>query len=72
MVWMASYRKEVKKLLKDAEEQGWRVEKKKAGWMLYSPDGVTKVMIHKTASDHRALDNAISLMRPGGFDSKER
>jgi hypothetical protein len=64
----SSYQKGVKKLKKQAMEQGWREAEKNAGWMLYSPDGVTKVMIHKTASDHRALDNLISEMRPGGFD----
>lgn len=64
---MASYSKEVKNLLKQAEKQNWRVKEKKKGWMLYSPDGVTKVMIHKTASDHHALDNAVSEMRRGGF-----
>jgi len=25
-------------------------------------------MIHKTASDHHALDNALSEMRKGGFE----
>lgn len=68
MVQLASYAKDVKNLLKEAEKQGWRVQEKKKGWMLYSPDGVTQVMIHKTATDHHALDNAISLMRPGGFE----
>lgn len=64
---MASYSKEVKNLLKQAEKQNWRVKEKKKGWMLYSPDGNMKVMIHKTASDHHAFDNAVSEMRKGGF-----
>lgn len=65
---MASYQKEVKKLLREAEKQNWRIEEKKKGWMVYSPNGVTKVLIHKTASDSQhALGNAISLMRAGGF-----
>lgn len=67
---MASHRKELKRLLPEAEQQGWRVKDKKSGWMLMSPDGVTKVMLHKTASDNRALDNAISEMRAGGFEWK--
>ena len=38
------------------------------GWMLLSPDGQTKVTIHKSASDaQHAIDNAVSLMRKGGF-----
>jgi hypothetical protein len=65
---MASYRKAAKRLLREAEAQGWRVKDKTKGWMLMSPDGVTKVMIHKTASNHHALDNAISEMRAGGFE----
>ena len=32
-----------------------------------SPDGKTKVMAHKTASDHHALGNLLSEMRVGGF-----
>jgi DNA invertase Pin-like site-specific DNA recombinase len=64
----SSYQKELRKLKNEALKQGWREAEKKAGWMLYSPDGVTKVMIHKTASDHRALDNLVSEMRSGGFE----
>ena len=64
----SSYQKGLKKLKKQAMEQGWREADKKAGWMLYSPDGVTQVMIHKTASDHRALENLIAEMRGGGFE----
>jgi len=36
--------------------------------MVMSPDGVTKVTIHKTTSDSQhGLENAISEMRKGGF-----
>ena len=44
---MASYQKEVEAVLRAAEEQNWRIKPKKNGWMLMSPDGVTKVMIHQ-------------------------
>ena len=30
--------KELKKLLKSLEAQGWRVERRKKGWMAYPPD----------------------------------
>lgn len=62
-----SYQKDIKKLIKQAEAQGWRRKDKKSGWMLYSPDGTTQVMIHKSASDARALGNIISLISDGGF-----
>lgn len=64
----ASYKKAIKKLRKMAEEQHWREQEKKGGWMLYSPDGVTKVMVHKTASDPHAFGNLLSEMRSGGFE----
>lgn len=62
-----AYQKGIRKLIKQAKEQGWRVKDKRSGWMLYSPDGTTQVMIHKTASDSHALGNIISIMREGGF-----
>lgn len=61
-------RKETKNLIRKLQAQGWRLKEIKAGWMAYSPDGVTKVTIHKTPSDHRAWGNMISLLRKGGFD----
>ncbi len=62
-----AYQKDIRKLIKQAKEQGWRVKDKRSGWMLYSPDGITQVMIHKTASDSRELGNIISLMPNSGF-----
>jgi hypothetical protein len=64
-----AYQKGIRKLRKQAMEQGWREAEKKSGWMLYSPDGTTQVMIHKTASDSHALGNIVSVMRDGGFKS---
>jgi hypothetical protein len=40
-----AYQKGIRKLRKQAMEQGWREAEKKAGWMLYSPDG------HHTSHD---------------------
>lgn len=61
-------RKETKHLIRKLQAQGWRLKEIKAGWMAYSPDGITKVTIHKTPSDHHAFANTIALLRKGGFD----
>ncbi len=63
-----SGKKEIQRLVKKLREQGWRVEETTAGYMAFSPDGVTKVLFHKTPSDHRAMRNTISRLRKGGFD----
>jgi hypothetical protein len=55
------------RLVRKAEKQGWRVRETKSGWMLFSPDGVTKVSVHKTPSDHRWHRNTIRDLRKGGF-----
>lgn len=60
--------KELTRLIRQLEEQGWHVEATKSGWMAYSPDGINKTSIHKTPSDHRAWKNLISNLRKGGFD----
>lgn len=57
--------KEYRKLIKEAEAAGGRVEKKNAGVMIYGPTGM--VMMHTTASDHRALANARSELRKAGL-----
>lgn len=38
-------------LVKRARAQGFRVEKKKKGWMVLTENGQGAVMIHKTLSD---------------------
>lgn len=59
---------DLRKVLRAAEEQGWRVERGKKGqYKLYSPDGEGMVTLHQSHSDHRALKNAISIMRRYGF-----
>lgn len=59
--------KELRKLRKQAEAQGWRFVERKNAWLAYSPDGETIVTIHLTSSDHRAMRNTIAQMRKGGF-----
>lgn len=67
-----SYQKTIKKIRKQAEEQGWREKEKDSGWMLLAPDKENKVLIHKTASDRRALANILSEMRKYGFVWQDR
>lgn len=66
-----SDKKEIQKLLRNLRAQGWRVVETKAGrYKVYSPDGVTMVVVHKTPSDHRWLQNTIRDLRKGGYDPK--
>jgi hypothetical protein len=64
-----SLKKEVRTLVKQAEEQGFTVKEKKKGWLLLTPNGQGAVMIHKTPSDHRALKNELARLRRYGFKS---
>lgn len=60
--------KEAKKLVKAAKKwEGWRVEEKKNGWMLYPPNKeYPGVMIHKTMSEQRGWQNKLSELRRYG------
>ena len=69
---MAS-KKDTKELLKEAEGQGWRIEKTKGGhWRVFSPDGAGIVYVASTPSDHRGFKNTIAKMRQYGFKWKGR
>lgn len=63
-----SLSKDTRKLVKEVERQGWRVEDRGQRWLCFSPNGHTIVTIHKTPSDHRAIRNTLSELRKGGFD----
>ena len=66
-----SQRKDLKKLLRAAQAQGWRVELGKGGhFTLYAPDGVGRVTMSSTPSDRRALMNTVAYMRQFGFEWK--
>lgn len=70
---MASAKKDLKKILAEAERQGWRVQLLKSGhYRLYAPDGKSIVHAASTPSDHRAVDNMIAQMRAYGFTWKGR
>lgn len=59
--------KEVKKIIRELERQGWRVERRKSKSTAFSPDGVTQVPIHHTPSDGKGLKNLVSQLKRGGY-----
>lgn len=60
--------KEIRKLLKSLEAQGWRVEQLKSGhYRAYAPDGVGIVHIPGTPSDHRSIRNTLAQLRQHGY-----
>lgn len=70
---MANPQKEIKEIVKAAEEQGWRVKATKRGHlMFFAPDGINKVTAGGTPSDYRALANLLSDLRRYGFEWKGR
>jgi predicted RNA binding protein YcfA (HicA-like mRNA interferase family) len=70
---VASVRKELKEIVRAAEEQGWWVDRTSKGHLLfYAPDGENIVTTGGTPSDHRALANLISRLRRHGFVWKGR
>jgi predicted RNA binding protein YcfA (HicA-like mRNA interferase family) len=70
---MASAKKELKEIVKAAEEQGWRVKTTKRGHSMFlAPDGINKVTAGGTPSDHRAVANLLGDLRRYGFKWKGR
>ncbi len=60
--------KEFKEVLREAEKQGFRIERGKGGKLkLYAPDGVNIVHASATPSDRRAVDNFVADLRRCGF-----
>ena len=60
--------KHLKKLQKVAWDAGWWPEQKKKGIMWLAPAGGGHVMLHGSASDHRAYDNALGEFRKAGLE----
>ena len=59
--------KEIVKLIKELERQGWRVERGSKHFIAYSPDtSVRPITIPGTPSDHRSLKNLRAELRRGG------
>jgi len=59
----------LKKLQRRAWDAGWWPERKKKGILWLAPDEGGQVMLHGSASDHRAYDNAVALFRSAGLET---
>lgn len=59
--------RDAKKVLQEAERQGFTPRPVKKGVMYLAPDGRGMVTVHKTPSDHRDLDNMIAQFRRAGL-----
>lgn len=70
MIVYVSHKKEIKRLVAQAESQGWRVEPTRGGHLKWMPPDRSQsfVISAATPSDHRALKNIISHLRQRGFD----
>lgn len=68
----AATKKLIKRLLEEADTQGWGQKRTKDGVQLLAPDGVGIVTVHLTESDHRSINNTIGRMRKYGFKWKDR
>jgi hypothetical protein len=60
--------KHLKKVQKRAWDAGWWPAQKKSGILWQAPDGVGQVMLHGTASDHHAFENAVAEFRKAGLN----
>lgn len=66
---MAKRSREVEKLVKVAEDAGWKVKTTSSGWQLRSPDGVSKATVHRSGgSDPRSIRNFRADLRRGWPD----
>jgi hypothetical protein len=66
-------KKDLKRILAEAERQGWRVELQRGGhYKLYPPNGKGMVSTGSTPSAPSALPNLIARMRRRGFKWKGR
>lgn len=60
-------KKEIKKILRQLDQQGWRIKDTGKHIKAYPPDRSKRmVVLPRTPSDHRALKNAISQLRRSG------
>ena len=58
-----------KKVIREAERQGWTIEHGRKGQLkLVPPDPSRQIVtVHRTPSDHRALENTLANMRRQGL-----
>jgi predicted RNA binding protein YcfA (HicA-like mRNA interferase family) len=67
---MSSFRKDMKRLRKAAEQQGWRVEDTRGGHVRFLPPDRSQpaVVAGGTPSDHRSWLNLLAMLRRAGLD----
>lgn len=67
---MASYRKDLRGLIRKAEAAGWRVVVARSGHVkFFPPDGKTAPCVAGgTPSDHRSWANLLACLRRKGLD----
>lgn len=59
--------KDMAQFLAEAERQGFVALDRTRGVMYLAPNGVDKVMVHRTPSDRRAFLNMIAAFRRAGM-----
>jgi len=63
-----TFKGDVKKIRRRAEEQGWRVEKRKKHWLYFPPDKtLPPCKMAGTPSSSRSLANFLSYMKQRGY-----
>jgi hypothetical protein len=63
-----SYRGDLRKVVKEAAAQGWRVEKRREYWLFFPPDpSLSPAKIAGTPSSHRSWRNFQSEMKRKGY-----
>jgi len=59
----------VRKIVKELEAQGWRVDRRGHTWRCFPPDvELSPVFIAQTPTDHRAIANMMRDLRHSGAD----
>jgi hypothetical protein len=60
---------DLKKILRSAEQQGWRAEKRKEYWLLFPPDrAATPCRIAGTPSSARSMANFLACLKRKGYN----
>lgn len=60
--------KELREILKAAESNGWRVEERSDGYMLFPADpSQSPIKLHRTPSDRRTLANTTAELKRRGL-----
>lgn len=60
--------KELRKLIAELEDQGWRIEDRRHIVAFPPSKEHGPVVIAKTASDHRSMKNTLAELRKRGFE----